>query len=163
MKPVEIKINNIEYTSVGEYIDNNNGIFHYCPDDTIESWINFLKSEQPSIILWLLSCLQDDNLGMSNSFTKIIIELGGEELITFLKKYCWENILNDIFVDFNFGPYSNNSSDNVFPEIRFNDKIIEQEDFEFTRFIFIKSNKYSEFIKDLEKIINLLFAGFKSI
>lgn len=158
MKPVEIKINNIEYTSVGEYMDNNNGIFHYCPDDTIESWINFLESEEPIIILWLLSCLQDDSLGMSNSFNKRIIELGGEELITFLKKYCWENILNDIFVDFNFGHYSNNSSDNKFPEIRFNDKIIEQEDFEYFSFVFIQSDSFCEFVNELKNIISLLIA-----
>ena len=155
MKPVEIKINNIDYTSIGDYMDNNNGIFFYCPDDTFENWIRFLETEQPIIILWLLSCLQDERQGMSNSFTKKIIELGGVELIIFLKKYCWENILDEIFIDFIFGDYSNYGEEE-FPEIYYKGKLVGHEDFEFSNHVFIKASKYEEFLEELNDIISLI-------
>jgi hypothetical protein len=28
---MELKINDIDYTSIGEYMDNNDGISHYIP------------------------------------------------------------------------------------------------------------------------------------
>jgi hypothetical protein len=155
MKSIVIKINNIEYTSIGDYMDNNNGIFFYCPDDTFENWIKFLKTEQPIIILWLLSCLQDESQGMSNSFTKKIIELGGVELIIFLKKYCWKNILDDIFIDFIFGGYSDYGEED-FPEIYYKSKLVEHENFEFSTHVFIETNNYEEFIEELNNLINLI-------
>jgi hypothetical protein len=136
-------------------MDNNDGIFFYCPDDTLDDWIKFLETEQPIIILWLLSCLQDENLEMSNSFNKRIIELGGVELIIFLKKYCWKNILDDIFIDFIFGSYSDHGEED-FPEIYYKAKLVEQEVFEFSTHVFIRANKYEEFLKELNDIINLI-------
>jgi hypothetical protein len=153
MKSVVIKINNINYTSIGDYMDNNDGIFFYCPDDTLEDWIKFFETEKPIIIIWLLSCLQDENLEMSNSFNRRIIELGGVELIIFLKKYCWENILDDIFIDFIFGGYSDHGEEE-FPEIYYKGKIVE--DFDFSNHVFIQTNKHDEFIEDLNNIISLI-------
>lgn len=156
MKSVVIKINNINYTSIGDYMDNNDGIFFYCPDDTLDDWIKFLETEEPIIILWLLSCLQDENLGVSNIFNKRIIELGGVELIIFLKKYCWENNLDDIFIDFIFGGYYDYGEEKEFPKIIYKRKVIGYEDFEFANHVFIETIKYDEFIKDLNDITNLI-------
>lgn len=154
MQPIVIKINGIDYTSVGKYMDNNDGIFHYLPEQSVDNWVKFLEFENPIIKLWLLSGLQYDNY-ISSSFEKSIIESGGNKLILFLKKYCWESSLNDIFIDFIFGCYSD-FGEEEFPEIYHKGKLVEHEDFEFSDHVFIETIKYDEFKEDLYCIINLI-------
>ena len=154
MQPIVIKINGIDYTSVGKYMDNNDGIFHYLPEQSVDNWVKFLEFENPIIKLWLLSGLQYDNY-ISSSFEKSIIESGGNKLILFLKKYCWESSLDDIFIDFIFGCYSD-FGEEEFPEIYYKGKLVEHEDVEFSDHVFIETIKYDEFKEDIDCIISFI-------
>jgi len=61
MNTIGIKINKINYVSIGYYMNNNDGIMHYWPDKK-EDWIDFFITNESIIILWTLSYLQCENL-----------------------------------------------------------------------------------------------------
>lgn len=153
MHPIVIKIEKKDYTSIGTYLDNNSGIFYYLPEQSVDNWIQFFESQEPIIILWLLSGIY--YLEIDSEFEKSITESGGDQLILFLKKYCPDNILDEIFIDFIFGGYSNYGEEE-FPEIYYEDKLVEHEDFDFSNHVFIQTDNYEKFIEELNDIINLI-------
>ncbi len=153
MHPIVIKIENKDYTSIGTYLDNNSGIFYYLPEQSVDNWIQFFESQEPIILIWLLSAIY--YLEIDSEFEKLIFESGGDQLILFLKKYCPENILDEIFIDFIFGGYSNYGEEE-FPEIYYKDKLVVHEDFDFSNHVFIKTDNYEKFIEELNDIINLI-------
>lgn len=160
METLNLKINGVDFTSIGSYMDNNDGISHYIPNTEIASdWITFLEGEEPIIVLWSLGYLQNefhDVLDIYGKYAKSIIESGGEGLVLFLKKYYWHDTLDDMFIDFNFGSYSEYGGNNKFPKIIYNDNIIDQEWFEYGNHVFIESSRYAEFTKELNALTELM-------
>lgn len=166
MEQVNLNINGIDYTSIGQYMDNNDGIGHYIPDSVNDKdWINFLESEEPIIVLWSLGFLQNefhDVLKIYGKKAKSIIESGGERLVLFLKKYYWLDTLDDMFIDFNFGPYSEYGGNNKFPKIIYNGNILDQGWFDYGNHVFIESRRYDEFIKELKVLTKLMIQNLKT-
>ena len=166
MEQVKLNINRIDYTSIGEYMDNNDGIAHYIPGGENDTdWINFLESEEPIIVLWSLGYLQNevhDVLDIYGKIAKTIIKSGGERLVLFLKKYFWQDTLDDMFIDFIFGAYSEYGGNNKFPEIIYNGNILDQEWFDYGNHVFIESSRYSEFIKELNTLSELMIQHVKA-
>ena len=166
MEELKLNINGIDYTSIGTYMDNNDGIQHYIPSSENDSyWINFLESAEPIIVLWSLSFLQNESHDVLDIYGKVakkIIETGGERLVLFLKKYCWQDILSDMFIDFVFGPFSEYGGSEKFPTIIYNGNIIDQEWFDHGNHIFIESSRYTEFIKELNTLTELMKQNIKA-
>ena len=163
---MELKINDVDYTSIGKYMDNNDGIARYIPGSENDTdWINFLESEEPIIILWSLSYLQNefhDVLEIYGEIAKTIIKSGGERLVLFLKKYYWDDTLDDMFIDFIFGSYSEYGGNNKFPKIIYNGNILDQERFDYGNHVFIESSRYAEFIKELNALTELMIQNVKA-
>src|SRR6056300_489263 len=106
MNTIDIKINKINYLSIGDYMDNNDEIMHYWPDNE-EDWIDFFLTNESIIILWTLSYLQCEEFDFDETLKNLHNYISkSNAVISFLKKYCWQNELDSIFVDFVFGEYS---------------------------------------------------------
>ena len=72
MEKVKLNINGIDYTSIGKYMDNNDGIGHYIPNNGHDKdWINFLESAEPIIALWSLGYLQNEFHEVLETYGKI--------------------------------------------------------------------------------------------
>ena len=162
-----IVINKVDYISIGRYMEYNDGILHYipCSSEKAEDWIDFLNSEEPIIILWSLSYLQNNKYfstyASEGEMEKLLIESGGETLTLFLKKYCWQDVLDDMFVDFIFGRYSC-YGDEEFPEIIYNGNVLEGDYFDFGDHVFIESSRFDEFIKELSDLIDLIIKSISN-
>ncbi|TNF02836.1 MAG: hypothetical protein EP326_02865 [Deltaproteobacteria bacterium] len=157
MEQVTLNIDGVDYTSIGRYMDNNDGISFYIPtSENPEDWIKFLRTEDPIILLWTFSHLYNDFLGNNEVYGKAagtVINADYEQLTLFLKKYCWQEILDEMFIDFIFGPYSDNGGNEQFPKIIINGKQIEDKyEFDYGDHVFIDSKRYDEFMQDLGKI-----------
>ena len=160
MEVLKLVINDIDYTSIGSYMDNQDGIGSYIPEsEDASDWIDFLMFEDPIIILWSLSYLKEvyEHYG---SVAKTVIESQKDNLDGFLKKYYPLGELSDIFIDFNFGAYSAHG-DEDFPKIIYENKLVVQEWFEFDNYTFIKSNMYTNFISDLNKTADLIIGSLE--
>jgi hypothetical protein len=153
MELTELTINNIPYISIESFIDNQDGIDAYMPEeDSLDIWFDFLQNSESLIALWSLGALHyyED---MTSEFRSALVQSGGQELITFLKKYYWDLDLDDIFIDFNFGQYAPHNLKDNFPSIFYQNKLIKQEWFEFNNDVFIEAEKFEEFEIDLYNVI----------
>lgn len=154
---IRLDIQGVNYTSIGRYIDSQDGIVTYASTyENKKDFRLFLKSEEPIIILFTLGTyklyLKDQ---FASSFQKEVINLGGDKIEAFLLKYYPDYELAEIFEDFNFGKYaSHNQKTNELPELKYNGIIIPNEDFNFGDHVFIKSDSYSEFISELNEVKN---------
>lgn len=159
MEQVIFNIDGIDYTDIGNYMDNNAGISFYIPSsENYEDWISFLCNE-PIILLWSLGYLQSDVhnvLEVYGETAKTIIECGGERLVLFLKKYCWNDTLDDMFIDFIFGEYSEYGGNYELPKIIHNGNIIDEDCFDYRSHVFIESRRYAEFMKELDTLTDIM-------
>jgi hypothetical protein len=156
MDRINVLINGVNYTSIGIYVDNNDGICHYVPDtDEPLEWLDFFERQEPIILLWTLSYLHSEFPGCIDVFGKIvklIIESNEQRLSLFLQKYCWQNILGDMFIDFIFGEYSEYGNNKEHPTMKIIDEFIKYDEFEFREHVFIDSVRYLEFVGELNII-----------
>ena len=67
-----------------------------------------------------------------------------------------------MFIDFIFGAYSEYGGNNKFPEIIYNGNILDQEWFDYGNHVFIESSRYSEFIKELNTLSELMIQNVKA-
>lgn len=110
----KIKINNVDFISLGSYLDNNDGISYYYPkNNDFNKWRNILNEESLIIKTWIIG-----NINYEFIQQKLDI-LFPEELIqnirsnisiinAFVEKYFVDEgiHLNDDFEDFIFGKFS---------------------------------------------------------
>jgi hypothetical protein len=166
MEQVKLTINGIEYTSIGTYMDNNDGIFHYLPDSEKEiDWINFFELQDSIILLWSLSYLHNefpDCTAVFGKVIKFIIQADENRLALFLNKYCWRNTLDVMFIDFIFGKYSSYGDIKTFPSIIYNGILISKEEFEFGNHVFIESRRHNEFMGELDILKQLVIKNLKA-
>jgi hypothetical protein len=53
MELTELTINNIPYISIGSFIDNQDGIDAYMPEeDSLYIWFDFLQNSESLIAFW---------------------------------------------------------------------------------------------------------------
>ncbi|MDC0007027.1 hypothetical protein OAE07_03560 [Winogradskyella sp.] len=164
-KMTEIKINNTYYISIGSFMDNNDGIMHYWPDE-VEGWDTFFCSEDPIIILWTLSYFEYESFDYDDILNKLHKLISNDaKTIRFLKKFCYENNLSYMFIDFVYGEYSAYGNKEL-PKIIYEGKLIDPEYFEFDNDVFIQKSYYDEFMKSLDQvstfIIEFLTESFES-
>lgn len=110
----KIKINNKEYTSIGKYSDNNDGIYSYYPDSKHENWLEFLKESDLLIFIWVISSIYSDinyrSIFKETDLEHKIYKRNKKSIDAFCDKYfdtAYENHeLKEIFEDFIFGKFS---------------------------------------------------------
>lgn len=110
----KIKINNLDFISLGSYLDNNDGIYSYYPtNNDFNEWRNILNKESLLIKTWVIG-------NINYEFIKQNLDiLFPEELTqnirsnisiinTFVEKYFVDEgiHLNEDFEDFIFGKFS---------------------------------------------------------
>lgn len=158
---IEIRFNDTNYISIGSYMDNNDGIIHYWPENE-ERWQDFFSIQEPIIILWTISYLESESFEEDETLHKLHNIIKQDVLIkSFLKKYCWKSELESMFVDFVFGEYSAHGNKEL-PIIFVDNKKIDQEYFEFDTHIFIKKVLHSEFVENMEKICANIVSEIKN-
>ncbi len=114
MKSIVIKINNINYTSIGDFMDNNDGIHHYYPDkNDFTTWSKTLYNESLLIKTWIIGNIYYEftQQNLDNLFPEVIIKniRNNFSIInTFVEKYFIDDgiHLNEDFEDFIFGRFS---------------------------------------------------------
>lgn len=84
------------------------------------------------------------------------------EVLDFVKKYCWQNELGPMFVDFIFGEFSA-YGEMAFPIILHNNEIINSEDFHFYNHVFIKKIELNSFKTSLQNVTQILQKGLECI
>ena len=162
---IDIKINGRSFRSVGEYTDNQDGIAAYFPNnEDPEKWIDFFQSHEPIILLWSIGYLKSTNDHSINSkFEANIIDSESEEIKLLLEKYYSDLELSADFVDFIFGGYASRNLKGDFPKIEYKGEIIEAEWFDFGNHVFIDKSKYDEFVFELDKVVDTVVLGLRSI
>lgn len=157
---IEIEINNICYISVGTFVDNNDGIMAYWPENN-DSWEDFFSINEPIVLLWTISYLEWESFEWDKTLNKLHKVISKNTfIISFLKKFCWKNELESMFIDFIFGEYSS-CGDKELPNIIHEGKLINPEYFDFDNHVFIEKVDYTEFIEGLDKICSLIRKYFK--
>jgi hypothetical protein len=114
MKSIVIKINNINYTSIGDFMDNNDGIHHYYPDkNDFTTWSKTLYNESLLIKTWIIGNIYYEftQQNLDNLFPEVLIKniRNNFSIInTFVEKYFIDDgiHLNEDFEDFIFGRFS---------------------------------------------------------
>lgn len=111
MKLKVIKINNVNYTSIGDYMDNNDGIYYYYPDkNDFNNWSNKLNNESLLIKTWIIGNIHYEftQQNLDNLFPQEIIKNNFSIIKTFVQKYFVDEglHLNEDFEDFIFGRLS---------------------------------------------------------
>ena len=162
---IDIKINGKSFRSVGEYIDNQDGIAAYFQNnEDPEKWIDFFQSHEPIILLWSIGYLKYTNDHSINSrFEANIIDYESKEIKLLLEKYYSDLELSAYFVDFIFGEYAPHNLKGDFPKIEYKGEIIEAEWFDFGNHVFIEKSKYDEFIFELNQVIDRFIFYLKRI
>lgn len=152
---IEIEINKTRFVSIGTFMDNNDGIMYYWPENN-ESWQDFFSNEEPIILLWSISFLEWESFEWDETLNKLHNFISkNTSIISFLKKFCWKSNLEAMFIDFIFGEYSL-YGDKELPEIIHEGKLIESEYFDFENYVFIEKSQYEEFRKNLDLICSLI-------
>jgi hypothetical protein len=153
----EIEINSVAYKSIGSYMDNQEGIAAYMPNEGSIEWATFFNTEEPLIVLWTLNYLMHNEQDGSNSdFDSSLVQSVREELERFLKKYYWEFSFSEAFEDFIYGDYARENLMGDFPTIVYEGKLMEHDYFDFDDYVFIKSTEFNQFINDLDAITSLI-------
>ena len=156
----EIKISDTSCISIGDYMDNNDGIMYYWPENK-DGWISFFSMQDPIIILWTLSYLESEDFDFDVTWNKLHNFLAKDDtVVSFLKKYCWKSELRSMFVDFVFGEYSE-YGDKELPEIVVQNEVIEPENFDLGNHVFVKNTYHSDFNKDLEEICDMIITNLR--
>ena len=155
MSTIEITINDVNYKSLGSFIDNQDGIDSYMPDEnSYDYWTEFLDKSDPIIIMWALGALSYYGNDASE-FRKSIIQAGSYKLDEFLEKYYKNLELENIFIDFIFD-FSRVEFSTIYNE----GKKMSPNDF--NNCVFIENDKYERFIIDLNAVITTIKDNLKN-
>ena len=131
----KIYINDREFFSIGSYMDNNDGIYHYFPESNdIDGWKGLFQNQSLLINLWVIGNinneLEEQNLDLF--FTNELvnsIKNNKESLNNFVKKYFVDEgiMLNEYFEDFVFGRFSQYGDCEIIEDMSLSDGIIPAE------------------------------------
>jgi hypothetical protein len=131
----KICINEIEFFSIGSYMDNNDGIWHYFPESNdIDGWKGLFQNQSLLINLWVIGNinyeLEEQNL--DSFFTNELVNFiknNKESLNNFVKKYFVDEgiMLNEYFEDFVFGRFSQYGESEIIEDESLSDEILPAE------------------------------------
>jgi hypothetical protein len=186
----KIKINNVDFISIGSYLDNNDGISYYYPREIdFKEWRNILNEESLLIKTWIIGNINYEFIqqNLDICFPEGLIQNIRSNISiinAFVEKYFVDEgiHLNDDFEDFIFGKFSeygngceflNNkiSDDKLFYIENYNCKNevyslqfplipewdAENGDYAITNKVFIKKDKLSSLLIDVDNIFEKLF------
>ena len=131
----KICINDIEFFSIGSYMDNNDGIDYYYPkSNDIDGWNGFFQKESLLIKLWVIGNI---NYKLEEQILDLIfpkelenfIKNNKKSLNYFVQKYFIDDgiMLNDYFEDFIFGRFSEYGDSEIIEDGSLSDEILPTE------------------------------------
>lgn len=112
----KIKINNVDFISLGSYLDNNDGISYYYPTNKdFNEWRNILNEESLLIKTWIIGNINYEFIQQNLDIwfpEELIQNIRSNISIinAFVEKYFVDEgiHLNEDFEDFIFGKFSEN-------------------------------------------------------
>ena len=142
-----------EFISLGDYMDNNDGIIYYYPDSlSFEDWKSFFLSESPIIQIFALNHFSGMDIGTLSIYGKSMTDIitKNKSLISnfFSKNYDW--------------PYDDRFEDSIWfhgsDEFEYicNDLLNEGEDLNYQLFVIKEHHK--TFLNELSIVLKVLFA-----
>lgn len=162
---LEIEIAGTSFRYIGRYLDNQQGIEPYFPEwdypetSEMSSWTQFLMSANPNIIFSVLAHTIGDPL---REFNREYLQNLDKQIITTLRhlvdKYTDEyndfaTYWDEYFECFTFGRFGSYANPQLeFPEVYIDGQLLGPEEFDdmfLSGPVFIRSEFYDQFIKDL--------------
>ena len=170
LEDIEFHINGVSYRDLGSYMDNNEGVWWFCPKNDDDSWVRFLEISDPLIVFWVFAAIWVDHVEMpDNQGTKYLQKLDPNLLgviskfkINYYPGFGDHSVLPDFFEDFNFGQYSQTLMDwDNPPEIRVDNTLVDYSEFMYDTHVFIKSEYYDQFMSDLHSLVNGILSAIE--
>ena len=148
----EIEYQGKVYVSIGSYLDNNDGIFYYFPENNdriFELWSNYFDGGSDLITFWSITYFYF-HADYDEDISPILFKYlhNQDEVKNFINKYYRDEEFSPIFLDFVYGQYYG--------------KVVQPENFMFDSHVFIEKSSYDIFNNDILSISNKISVYLKT-